>query len=414
MTELAPRGYHLPKNVTGKLQWNEVLIERTSANWCDSWGKQSDYWVEDGGASMCVQSDDDHVYCMNNGHGGHSWRQQPASHFTVDCGKSGQPDCECWPKNKKNMCWAYGKDATGPALENKEAPRHVRILSMKDDGSVVKISFQGEMKTGTLKVGNYNAFMQDAEGCRAITPVKYRVFVRCLGCSTDEGEFHTKDGAQFNGVMTIGKMVETTRSQFTYEAWFKSPLLGKLPREIFGGASSGLSLQNVGAVPCMHEAGKGMARGGFEESGYQLHLGSTDKWGSVCFSKNTWYHVAATKGVDGTVQIIVNGRVVTANGHELSATSESTLASTFGGGFGDGGQLFNVRIWDHARTLNELYQDAFVTDPKRMSHMNGLDHWWPLADDIKDIQTGVPLSGAEVRYSPVWCSDLEASGMRGC
>jgi hypothetical protein len=103
---------------------------------------------------------------------------------------------------------------------------------MKEDGSVVKISFQGEeKKSGVLRVGNYNAFMQDAEGCRAITAVKYRVFVRCLGCSAEEAEFHTKDGAQFNGVMTIGKMAESTRSQYTYEAWFRSPLLGKLPRE---------------------------------------------------------------------------------------------------------------------------------------------------------------------------------------
>ena len=75
-----------------------------------------------------------------------------------------------------NLCWAWNReDASGPSLDNKEAPKHVRILSMKDDGSVVKISFQGEEKTGTLKVGNYNSFMQDAEGCRAITPVKYRV-----------------------------------------------------------------------------------------------------------------------------------------------------------------------------------------------------------------------------------------------
>jgi len=285
---------------------------------------------------------------------------------------------------------------------------------MKDDGSVVKISFQGEEHSGKLRVGNYNAFMQDAEGCRAITAVKYRVYVRCLGCSTEEAEFHTKDGAQFNGVMTIGKMAVDTRSEYTYEAWFRSPLLGKLPREIFGGASSGLTLQNVGAVPCLHDAGRGIAQGGFEENGYQLHVGGTNKWGSVCFSANTWYHVAATKNIDGAVNIYVNGRDVTTNGHELKALGESTLSSTFGGGFGDGGQLFNVRIWDHARTANELYQDAFVTNPARMSHINGLDHWWPLADDIKDVQTGMPLQGDEVRYSPVWCSDLEASGMRGC
>merc|ERR1719171_85974 len=326
LTELAPGGYHLPKYVTSKLKWNEVLIERVSQNWCDSWGAQSSYWVEDGGSSMCIQSDDDHVYCMNNGHNEHSWRQQPASHFTVNCGGTDQPACDCWPKNKENICWAYNsKDPKGPTLDNKPAPRHVRILPMTEDGSVVKISFQGEEKTGTLKVGNYNAFMQDAEGCRAITPVKYRVYVRCLGCSTEETEFHTKDGAQFTGAMTVGKMGVKTRAMYTYEAWFKSPLLGKLPREIFGGASSGLTLQNVGAVPCLHEAGKGIAQGGFQESGYQLHVGSTDKWGSVCFSANTWYHVAATKGNDGAVTLYVNGRDVTADGHKAHASDNLEL-----------------------------------------------------------------------------------------
>jgi hypothetical protein len=285
---------------------------------------------------------------------------------------------------------------------------------MKDDGSVVKISFQGEDHSGTLKVGNYNAFMQDAEGCRAITAVKYRVFVRCLGCSTDKKEFHTKDGAQFNGVMTIGKMAENTRAEYTYEAWFKSPLLGKLPREIFGGASSGLTLANVGAVACLHEAGRGMNQGGFEESGYQLHVGGSRFWGQTCFRGNTWYHVAVTKGHDGHVSVLVNGRDVTAEGPNQQALGASTLASTFGGGFGDGGQLFNVRIWNHARTPNEIYQDAFATKATGMSHINGLDHWWPLTDDLKDTITGMPLQGAEVRYAPIWCADVEASGMRGC
>jgi hypothetical protein len=416
LTELAPGGYHLPKYVTGKLRWNEVLVERVSQNWCDSWGAQTSYWVEDGGASMCVQSDDEHVYCMNNGHGGHSWRQQPAAHFTVNCGGEDKPECECWPKTKENVCWAYQReDASGPTLENKEAPRHVRILSMKDDGSVVKISFQGEEKTGTLNVGTYNAFMQDAEGCRAITPVKYRVFVRCLGCSELDGEFHTKDGAQFTGEMTMGKLTETTRAQYTYEAWFRSPLMGKLPREIFGGNSGGLNLLNVDAVPCMHDVGKGMVRDGKRESGYQLHVGSTDKWSKICFDSDTWYHVAVTKGLDSMVNVYVNGKNVTATGHNAAQTSESTLSRSFARGFlGDGGQLFNVRIWNHARTQNELHQDAFATEENRMSHIKGLDHWWPLTDNVKDVITGVPLQGAEVRYSPIWCTDLEASGMRGC
>jgi polyhydroxyalkanoate synthesis regulator phasin len=415
LTELAPGGYHLPEYVTGKLRWNEVLIQRVSQNWCDSWGLQSSYWVEDGGASMCIQSDDEHVYCMNNAHGEHSWRQQPAEQFTVNCGGKGKRACSCWPKNKDNVCWAWNRDdAAGPTLENKEAPGHVRILSMKDDGSVVKISFQGEEKTGTLKVGNYNSFMQDAEGCRAITAVKYRVYVRCLGCSTEETEFHTKDGAQFNGVMTINKMGMKTRSTYTYEAWFKSPLVGKLRREIFGGTSSGLTLVNENAVPCLHEVN---VAGGSnkKESGYQLHAGSSSKWSSVCFDADTFYHVAVTRDLDGNVVVYVNGRDVSVEGHDIDTAGDSTLTSTFGGGFVDGGQLFNVRIWNYARTQNELYQDAFVTRVEAMSGgVEGLAHWWPLTDDLKDVMTGVPLTGAEVRYAPIWCADLEASGMRGC
>jgi len=414
LTTLAPGGYHLPVYQTGKLRWNEVLIQRMSQNWCDSWGSQSSYWAEEGGASMCIQSDTEHVYCMNNAHGKHSWRQQPVSHFTVNCGSEGQPACDCWPKNKENICWAYDRtDKTGPSLDNVHAPRHVRIMSMKDDGSVVKISFQGEEKSKTLKIGNYLAFTQDGEGCRAITPVQYRVFVRCMGCSTEETEFHTKDGAQFNGPMTMGHMGVATRSQFTYEAWFRSPLVGKLRREIFGGASSGLTLVNEGAVPCMHDVGQA---GGSnkQESGYQVHAGSTGKWSTICFESDTFYHVAVTKDNVGEVKIFVNGRDVSADGHNIETSSESTLASTLGGGFADGGQLFNVRIWDYARTQNELYQDAFVTRVNMMSHMNGLAHWWPLTDDLKDLVTGVPLTGAEVRYAPIWCADLELSGMRGC
>jgi len=414
LTTLAPGGYHLPVYQTGKLRWNEVLVQRMSQNWCDSWGSQSSYWAEEGGASMCIQSDTEHVYCMNNAHGKHSWRQQPVSHFTVNCGGEGQPACDCWPKNKENICWAYDRsDKTGPSLENVHAPRHVRILSMKDDGSVVKISFQGEEKTKTLKVGNYLAFTQDGEGCRAITPVQYRVYVRCMGCSTEETEFHTKDGAQFNGPMTMGHMGVASRSQFTYEAWFRSPLVGKLRREIFGGASAGLTLVNEGAVPCMHDVAQA---GGSnkQESGYQVHAGSTGKWSTICFEKDTFYHVAVTKDNVGDVKIFVNGRDVSADGHNIETSTESTLANTLGGGFADGGQLFNVRIWDYARTQNELYQDAFVTRVDMLSHMNGLAHWWPLTDDLKDLVTGVPLTGAEVRYAPIWCADLELSGMRGC
>jgi len=416
LTELTPGGYHLPNYITTGLRWNEVLIQRVSQNWCDSWGTQSSYWVEDGGASMCIQSDNEHVYCMNNADGKHSWRQQPVSHFTVNCGMEGQPACDCWPKNKDNVCWAYTRaDASGPTLENIEAPQHIRILSMEEDGSVVKISFQGQEKTGTLKVANYNSFMQDAEGCRAVTPVKYRVYVRCMGCSTSEdGDFHVFDGAQFNGKMAIGHMAVKTRSHFTYEGWFRSPLAGKQRREILGGSSSGLTLINEGAVPCLHDVGPGYMKSGTKTEGYQLHVGGTDKYGAFCFEEDTWYFVAVTKNLAGDVQVFVNGRDMTTDGHKISTNAESTLEPTIGGGFIDGGQLFNLRIWDYARTQLELYTDAFSTRFEDMqTSVNGLAHWWPLTYDMKDLMTGAALSGPEVRFKPVWWSDLEISGMRG-
>jgi len=416
LTEMTPGGYHLPIYVTTGLRWNEVLVQRVSQNWCDSWGSQSSYWAEDSGASMCVQSDLEHVYCMNNANGVHSWRQQPVSHFTVNCGMEGQPACDCWPKNKDNICWAYNRaDASGPTLENIEAPRHIRILSMEEDGSVVKISFQGQEKSGTLKVGNYNAFMQDAEGCRAITPVKYRVYVRCMGCSTSEdGDFHVFDGAQFNGKMHIGHMAVKTRTHYTYEGWFRSPLAGKQRREILGGSTSGLTLINEGAVPCLHDVGPGYMKSGTKESGYQLHVGGTDKYGAFCFEEDTWYFIAVTKNLEGDVQVFVNGRDMTTVGHKISSNPDSTLEPTVGGGFIDGGQLFNLRIWDYARTQLELYTDAFSTRFEDMqTSVNGLAHWWPMTNDLKDLMTGSALTGPEARFKPVWWSDLEISGMRG-
>merc|ERR1719263_2728095 len=143
----------------------------------------------------------------------------------------------------EHVCFAHGEGATGPALKNVPAPRHVTIHSLEDDGSVVRVSFRGEEKTGVLRVGNYGAFL-DGVGCGAATPVKYQVFVRCLGCVTERTDFHSKDGAQFNGAMTISNFHKKDRDAYTYEAWFRSPLAGKFRRELFGGLTQGLVLLN--------------------------------------------------------------------------------------------------------------------------------------------------------------------------
>ena len=97
---------------------------------------------------------------------------------------------------------------------------------MEHDGSVVKISFKGEEKAGVLRVGNYGSFL-DGVGCGAVTPVKCRFYVCCLGCATERSDFHAKDGAQFTGPMSMGKLGKSSRAEYTYEGWFRSPLAGK-------------------------------------------------------------------------------------------------------------------------------------------------------------------------------------------
>jgi len=432
LLEITPGSYLLPEYNMKGLRWNEVLVQRVSPNWCDSWGRQSSKWVEQDGASMCVQSDNDHVYCMNNHgsdphkkHHGHGpdprWRQQPVSHFGAICAKENDGKCECWPHEGEQtlqklqngelegkLCFAHEKDAKGAIAENVPAPRTVTIHSLEEDGSVVKISFRGEEKVGKLRVGNYGSFL-DGVGCGAVTPVKYRVFVRCLGCTTQRSDFHTKDGAQFNSVMEMGHTKHEARSRYTYEAWFKSPLEGNFRRELFGGALTGLVLTqgDLSGPACLE-----FTNTHNEQSVYRLTAGGAGATSSYCFQKNLFYHVAITKCDQKGVSIYVNGRDVTLKNSEASASS---LQQSFGGGFTDGGQLFNVRIWNYARSPVDLLQDAFKTNIELLSSKDGLAHWWPLTDNVMDIITNTPLKGQkEVRYSPIWCSDLEATGMRGC
>jgi len=167
-------------------------------------------------------------------------------------------------------------------------------------------------------------------------------------------------------------------------------------------------------VPCLHDVGPGYMKSSTKTEGYQLHVGGSDKYGALCFEADTWYFIAVTKNLAGEVQVFVNGRDMTTDGHKISSNAESTLEPSIGGGFIDGGQLFNLRIWDYARTQLELYTDAFSTRFEDLqTSSNGLAHWWPLTHDMKDQITGAPLSGPEVRFKPVWWSDLEISGMRG-
>ena len=101
----------------------------------------------------------------------------------------------------------------------------------------------------TLQVGNYSSFL-DGVGCRAVTPVKYHVYVRCLGCATERSDFHAKDTAQFTGPMSMGILGKSSRAEYTSEDWFRYPWAGKFHRELFGGATSGLVLLNKANAEC--------------------------------------------------------------------------------------------------------------------------------------------------------------------
>merc|ERR1719230_2123897 len=99
------------------------------------------------------------------------------------------------------------------------------------------------------------------------------------------------------------------------------------------------------------------------------------------------YHVAVTKSHKLGVHIYVNGKETTFR-DEFGSVGNSVIGRTFGGGFTDGGQLFNVRIWSYARTQVDLLSDAAVTNPALLSTpQDGLLHWWPLTENIQDVIT---------------------------
>jgi hypothetical protein len=209
--------------------------------------------------------------------------------------------------------------------------------------------------------------------------------------------------------MTVDHLGKSKFAAYTYEGWFKSPLEGHFRRELFGGAQSGLVLVSENKVPCERHGD-----GTNTKTSYQLHAGNTNAYSSTCFQQNMFYHVAVTKDADEGVKVYVNGHQVAKVPDGDVTDGESQLTASFGGGFTDGGQLFNVRIWDFARDAKDLLEYSAVTNPDLMDTEAGLLHWWPLAGDTVDLMTKTSLKGADVRYSPIWCSDLEATGMRVC
>lgn len=162
LTVIQPRTtYHLPVYIV-PMSFNQVLVERVSPNWCDSWGRKTQYWVESNGASMGVQADEDYWYTFNNHRGRHTWLRQSTKYL---------------PPGLCRECWGHpGNGNEETPLEGKNINNGVIIESLEDDGSVVKITFP-EVKN-MLKIGNLDSFYHQAGGCDASGPVSYRVFAR--------------------------------------------------------------------------------------------------------------------------------------------------------------------------------------------------------------------------------------------
>ena len=97
---ILPESYYLPVYQVTQ-PFKEVLVQRISANWCDSWGRQTGHWVSSEGASMGVQADGEYLYTYNNEGGRHIWLRQPTSYL-------GAGNCNhCWLFN--NNCSIYFK-----------------------------------------------------------------------------------------------------------------------------------------------------------------------------------------------------------------------------------------------------------------------------------------------------------------
>ena len=146
--------------------FNEVLVERVSAEWCSSWLSSSAHWVGaavGSGSAMGVRADDAYFYYYNN-QAAHLWARQPVSFMVDGCKNMG---CACY-------------DPTNPATMIDADTRGTTISELEPDGSVVRIHFP-ETKT-QLAIGDFDSIIGVAQcgfgGCNANANVAYRVFTR--------------------------------------------------------------------------------------------------------------------------------------------------------------------------------------------------------------------------------------------
>ena len=155
-------GYHVFSYDTKGALFDQVLVQRVSSNWCDSWGRNTGNWVESDGASMGIQVDEDYFHYYNNRFS-HTWLKAPNSYRTT-----------C------SSCWTYNSEPYHYTSE-------FTASSESADGSLVKIDLNGMVSHSRLEVQNYDSFIQQAGGCDASGAVYYRVFIRQSGVHGGNG-----------------------------------------------------------------------------------------------------------------------------------------------------------------------------------------------------------------------------------
>ena len=149
----------------------------------------------------------------------------------------------------------------------------------------------------------------------------------------------------------INSLNFATGTEYTVEAWFKSPDV-ELPESILTGKVGvtdvylTLEIQPDGTLRYLHRV-----PGGPE--------GGVDLYSTTVVDDNSWHHLAAVKGADGRMRLYIDGTL-----EASSASSVPNIPTDLTLYLGAlltprqmryyRGELDELRLWSHARTLSEI------------------------------------------------------------
>ncbi|CAD7930264.1 unnamed protein product, partial [Amoebophrya sp. A25] len=188
-------------------------------------------------------------------------------------------------------------------------------------------------------------------------------------------------------------------SGWTMEVWIymrHSPG-GAMQKDIYGanGATQGFFLADritagAASLPCTDIFGSDAHETERYLTNAAVHIGSSGVSSEHCLRRNTWYHLAATLTNEYKLSYYINGRPSGVN-HTWSAGMEmnNMFETQLGNGFTSMDEyMMNFRIWDHARSLEEIKRDAFATHARNLrSNASGLVAWFPLQENL---DTAIP------------------------